>query len=102
LATRDDLEALHHRHTGRHHGRKLAAEHRDVAACDLPAGFAKQRFWLGFDDLRVDTLLAQVGLDQVRVLADRFALDLDATLVEPDPSEGLQFGDLGAVTPALG
>ncbi len=35
---------------------------------DRLAGLAEERLGLGFDDLRIDALLAQLGLDQARVL----------------------------------
>src|SRR5690606_13936824 len=90
LAAGDDLQAADDRHARLHHGRKLAAEHRDVAGRDPLAGAAEQRLGLGPNRGRVDALAAQLGADEVLALRRLLALHLDAALVGALPDEELE------------
>ena len=59
MAVADDLEGLHHRNTGRHHGGELTAENSDVFVGDLTA--EAERIALRLDAGGSHSLTTQVG-----------------------------------------
>ena len=95
LTVGDDVEGLHHRHAGSHHGGDLTAEDRHVARLDRAAGGAEQRLGPFAHGLRVHALAAQLGLDQRGVLGGHVALHALAALVQRHPLVGGQLTDLG-------
>jgi hypothetical protein len=69
VAAADDVERLHQRHAGGHHGRQLAGEDGDVLTGDLALAAAEQRLRLLADLERIDALAAQVGAHHATLAA---------------------------------
>src|SRR3569832_1016383 len=100
VAAADDLEGLHQRHAGAHHGGELASEDGDVFGGDLFLLAAEQRFRLLFDLERIDALTAQLRPYQGDAASFDFTFGTGALSVGPFPNEDVLIcGFLCHVTP---
>src|SRR5271155_5139780 len=79
MTVADDLEGLHHRNTGRHHGGELTAEYSDVLVRDLAA--ARERLALGLYARGGHALTPQVGAQGRLIRRKGLAAHLVAALV---------------------
>ena len=89
-----NFEGLNQRDTRWHHRGKLAGENRDILGDYLPpfrTTATKQRLGLLFDLERIDTLLAQVRLNESHVLARRFPLLPVSLFVSSFPDKNILF-----------
>src|SRR5258708_17831348 len=84
MAVADDLEGLHHRDAGRHHGRELTGKYGDVLRLRLPTAPHPA---LGFDASGCDALTSQVRTQCLFVRGKRLAANLMAALVLTFPDE---------------
>ncbi len=100
MTAANDIEGLHQRYTGGHHGGELATEDRDVLADDLlftphPGLFADLR--------RCDALPAQFGADRGLIGGWGFTAEPLAGAVNAFPGEEQVFVRLGLIgRPGLG
>ncbi|MCY1532265.1 hypothetical protein D9M68_675280 [compost metagenome] len=86
----DDLEGLHQRHAGFHHGRHLPGEEGNVHRLDLLARTQqRRRFFAHLGG--IDALLAKLRFHQCGILAGDFTFDLGAFLIGAFPGEGTCF-----------
>src|SRR5882757_9092698 len=74
MSIADDFKSLHHRDTGRHHGRKLTAEYRDIFVGNLAAG--SEYIALRLDARCGNALAPQVGAQSCLIGSKRFPANL--------------------------